>query len=242
MIRSFGAAAALAFVVTLPLSAGGCDDSRGRAAEELAQRQEPPVRTGNVGEVMAAERVMPKLPTPNERLMLAIRNGDREAAEQWLAKGAALDPASPVLVAATRGTGDVEFLRWLVGLGAGVDTADPAGRTPLSWAAGTGSEKKLTYLLERGADTGSVDQLGRTPLHYGVFSGQDAVVTRLLDATAAIDAQDSLGSTPLMYACSKNRPSTIQLLRDRGANESLRDKLGRSAAERAHGDPNPCAP
>lgn len=242
MIRISRTHAVLAIGLCGLVGLAACDDSQKRSADQEAERRQPPVRTGNVGETMAGERVIPKLPTPNDRLLLAIRSGDQRTAEKALAEGATLDPEAPVLVPATRGTGDVELLRWLVGLGAGVDVPDSAGRTPLSWAAGVGDEAKLDYLLERGADPHTIDRLGRTALHYGVFSGRAAIVGRLLDAAAVIDTQDSLGSTPLMYACAKNEAAIIQLLRDRGARSDLEDNLGRTAAERAHGDSNPCAP
>lgn len=232
---------ALALSLGLVLSSFGCDRSQERAAEEEALRQKPPVETGNIGQAMRAERAAPRLPTPSERLLLAIRTGDRERAKRQLAEGATLDPDTPWLVTAVRGEGDLGFVRWLVARDVGIDTPDSAARTALSWAAGRGLAEESRFLIARGADVASVDQLGRTPLHFAVFSGSDEVVGILLDASADVNAQDSLGTTPLMYACAKNEAGIVTTLRERGADSTLEDKLGRTAAERAHGEDNPCA-
>jgi ankyrin repeat protein len=45
---------------------------------------------------------------------------------------------------------------------------------------------------------------------------------------------------PLMYACAKNEADIVKTLRKRGADSAFKDKLGRTAAERAHGEDNPC--
>jgi ankyrin repeat protein len=230
------------FAVVLCCTFGsiGCDRSAERAAEEESLRAQPPVRTGNLNEAMAGERVPPKLPTPDERLMVAVRAGDREKVEDWLSEGARLDSKTPVLVAAVRGNGGLEFVKWLVSRGAEIDVADDAGRTPLSWAAGSGADDQVAYLLNRGANPATTDRLGRRPLHFAVFSGDEKVVRRLLSASADVNAQDSLGATPLMYACAKNHGEIVRALQAAGADPTIEDKLGRTAAERAHGDDNPC--
>lgn len=238
MISKSGAAKALTTVLALCVL--GCDRDAKREAEEQALQERPPVRSGNVTEVMTAERITPRLPSAQDRLLLAIRAGDRARVAQQLEEGAKLDPNSALLVAAVRGEGDVAFLQWLVEEGAAIDIADESGRTPLSWAAGGGATDEARFLLKRGADIGKTDQLGRTPLHYAVFSGQVDTVTSLLEASADVNARDSLGSTPLMYACAKNQPEIVRTLRSEGADPKVKDNLGRTAAERAHGDDNPC--
>ena len=233
---------AIALIGGLVFLSAGCDRAEKREAEAEALRKKPPVQTGNIREAMGAERLAPKIPSADERLLIAIRGGDRARAHRWLDQGASIDAKAPVLVAAVRGKGDLAFIEWLVGAGAAVDVPDPAGRTPLSWAAGEGSVEEVTYLLAQGANVGTRDQLGRTPLHFAVFSEETEVVELLLNASADINAQDSLGTTPLMYACAKNQAAVIEALKARGADPGVKDKLGRTAAERAHGDENPCTP
>lgn len=237
MIAALRAAALLAF--GLALLGLGCDRARQREAD--TQAQPPPAATGNINQAMGVnERIVPKLPTPQDRFLLAVRDGDREAAARRLGEGARVEDGA-VVVAAVRGKGDVKLIEWLVGQGARIDLPDDSGRTPLSWAAGRGSLQEVDYFLKKGADVKSTDRLGRTPLHFAVFSGESAVVERLLAASAAVNAQDSLGSTPLMYACAKNQAQIVKTLLEGGADPSLKDKLGRNAEERAHGENNPCA-
>ncbi|MEM7436982.1 MAG: ankyrin repeat domain-containing protein [Myxococcota bacterium] len=246
-------AATVAVLVALGV---GCDSAARRAAEEEAIRAEPPVQTGNLGDAMGArERVMPKLPTPQDRFMWAVREGDRTEAQRWLDKGAvvgrldggdaevtggATQTGAAILVAGVRGKGDLAFVTWLVERGASIDEVDDAGRTPLSWAASEGDVDLVEFFVERGADVHRADRLGRIPLHYAVFSSDAGVVDALLKSNSNINAQDSLGSTALMYACGKNLPEVVAILERAGADKTLRDNLGRTIVERAHGDNNPC--
>lgn len=190
------------------------------------------------------ERPIPKIPTPNDRFLLAAQELDRAALERWLGEGAEVGAqdavGSTATVLAVREGADTELLVFLLDRGAPLDVPDAAGRTPLSWAAGGGLAELVTVLLRRGADVATVDTLGRTVLHYAVFSGESAVLPSLLGAGAEVDHQDSLGGTPLMYACGKNDAQMVQALSEHGADPNIEDKLGRTAADRAHGEDNPC--
>lgn len=219
----------------------GCDRAQKREAEAEALRKKPPIQSGSIHEAMSGERVAPRIPSANEQLLVAIREGDQGQARRWLDRGASIGADAPILVAAVRGKGDLAFVEWLAGEGAAIDVADPAGRTPLSWAAAKGSTEKVSFLLERGAKIDARDQLGRAPIHFAVFNGSVEVISLLLDASADVNARDSLDTTPLMYACAKNQAAVIDTLMARGADPSLKDKLGRTAGERAHGENNPCA-
>lgn len=215
----------------------GCEERPSvREERERMLEAEPPVETGNMNQMMgSSERVIPKLPTPQDQFMLAVRSGDRPRAERWLAEGAKLGPGDATLVAAVRGGGNAEFVEWLVGRGAPADEADPSGRTPLSWATSEAQLDTIRLLLAQGASSVTEDQLGRAPVHYAVFSGNPTVLELILEAGASVNAQDQLGSTPLMYACAKDLPELVDLLDEAGADWHVLDKLGRTAVERAHG-------
>lgn len=212
-----------------------------RAAREESIRKEPPVDTGNLNQAMGAgERIMPKLPTSTDQLLLAVREGDRKRVERWTEGGARLGEGNAVLVAAVRGRGGDDFVRWLTAQGASLDEPDPSGRTPLSWAAGGGRLELVRFLLSRGADRDSVDQLGRSPIHHAVFGGDVQVVNALIEAGAPVNTQDNLGTTPLMYACAKDLRDVVILLDQSGASWEVLDKLGRTAAQRSHAADTPC--
>jgi hypothetical protein len=233
----------LTLILGLAALGFGCDRDRTRTAEETALVEREPVRSaGSVNQALGTgERIIPRLPTPQDQLLMSIREGNKEATARWLAEGASLGGDNTAsLVAAVRGQGDLAYVDWLVQQGAPVDAPDASGRTPLSWAAGRGSLDELGYLIERGADVAKTDRLGRAPLHFAVFSGEVPVVERLLAASADVNLQDALGTTALMYACSKNQSQMVQALRAAGADPALKDKLGRTASERAHGNDSLC--
>jgi hypothetical protein len=232
----------LALILGLAALGLGCDRNRASSAEETALVEREPVSsTDSINQALGTgERVIPRLPTPQDQLLIAIRGGDQKATARWLAEGARLNGDAASLVAAVRGKGDLPFVEWLVQQGASIDAPDASGRTPLSWAAGRGSLDEVEYLLENGADVAKADRLGRTALHFAVFSGEVPVVERLLAASADVDLQDALGTTALMYACSKNQSQMVQALRAAGADPALKDKLGRTASERSHGSDTLC--
>lgn len=223
------------------LAASACTDREAeRRAQEDALRKEPPVQTGNLNQAMGAgERIMPTLPTPQDRFVMAVRDGDRNEAERWLGRGATVDSGS-VLVVAVRSPGDIGLVRWLAELGAPIEQPDLSGRTPLSWAAGKRRDDVAEYLLSRGGRVDTSDQLGRTPLHYAVFGADTSLVEILIEAGANVDAQDGLGTTPLMYACAKSLPEVVETLDRAGARWDARDTLGRTAAERVHDSSGIC--
>ena len=231
----------LASYVALTSLVVGCDSVERRATEEEALRRRPPVATESLGQAMGTgERAMPKLPTAQDHFLFAVRRGDLEGAKRWRAAGGQLDGEEAVLVAAIRGTPRPDLIAWLVEEGAPIDAFDDSGRSALSWSAGRGESDYVDYFLTRGADLSSTDRLGRTPLHFAVFSGKASIVERMVAGGAELDAQDRVGSTALMYACAKNARDVVKVLEDAGANPSLVDALGRDAADRAHGDDNPC--
>jgi len=242
VIHRIAAEPVFALILGLAALGFGCDQNRAGKVEETALVERDPVSsTGSINQALGTgERVIPRLPTPQDQLLIAIREGDQEAAARWLEEGARLNGDSASLVAGVRGKGNLPFVDWLVRQGASVDAPDASGRTPLSWAAGRGSLDEVEYLLEQGADVAKADRLGRTPLHFAVFSGEVPVAERLLAASADVNRQDALGTTALMYACSKNQSQMVQALRAAGADPALADKLGRTASERAHGNDNLC--
>jgi ankyrin repeat protein len=206
---------------------------------------EPPSTAGNVNQAMGVgERPVPSVPTPNDHFLLAAQRGDRQGVEHWLGVGADVNATNNVGSSATilsvREGVDVSFLDFLLKLGAPLDAPDASGRTPLSWAAGRGDRDAVNHLLDRGAATTTKDRLGRTPLHYAVFGGDVEVAERLIDTRADIDQRDGMGATSLMYACSKNDAKMVHMLTNRGADRTIEDNLGRTAAQRAHGEHNPC--
>lgn len=175
--------------------------------------------------------------TREQRMLDAVRRGDRATVEAALSLGVPVDTADDLkrsaLLLAARDAGDLDLVRLLHERGAEIDRADASGRTPLSYAAEAGRLALVRYLLSEGAGVDSRDRRSRTPLFHAVLGNQPEVVAVLLERGAAVDAADRFRDTPFIMACAKGHSEVAALLRERGADPSARNQEGRSAADRA---------
>ncbi len=190
------------------------------------------------------ERPLPQPFTLEQRLLEAVRQGDRATIEKALERGASIDSRddlqrSTVLLAVLDAK-DLELVRWLHAHGGAIDTPDAGGRTPLSYAAADGALATVRYLLDEGAAVDQADRQKRTPLFHAALGDHTGVVALLIDRGAAVDPRDRYGDTPLIVACAKGNAATAALLIERGADRNARDQEGRSAAERAAPGTGPC--
>lgn len=191
----------------------------------------------------------PREPQPftrEQRLLDAVRRGDRRVVERALELGVPVESADDLersaLLLAVRDAQDADLVRYLHEQGGQIDRPDARGRSASSYAAGSGQLELLAYLAENGAQIDRPDKRGRTPLFHAVMTGQLDTVRWLLERGASIDAQDRYGDTPLIFACSKGHDAIAQLLVERGADASIENRQGRSAADRAAPDTPACEP
>ena len=182
--------------------------------------------------------------TLEQRLLDAVRRGDRPTIERALELGATVqakdDLQRSTVLLATKDAGDLELVRWLRAKGAPIDEPDLGGRTALSFAAEAGRLDLVRELVDDGAAVDRPDGQQRAPLFHAVFGAHDDVVAFLLDHGAAVNARDQFGDTPLIVACTKGFASTAALLLRRGADPSLKDQEGRTAKERSAPGVEPC--
>ncbi|HKJ24604.1 MAG TPA: ankyrin repeat domain-containing protein [Myxococcota bacterium] len=212
----------------------------------------PPVVTGAGSEagrnlVMGTgEPVEPRPFTLEDRLLDAVRRGDRAAVERTLEAGVAVDSADALgrstLLLATRDAGSLELAQLLHARGASVDRADAEGRTPLSYAAAAGRLEIVRWLIDEGARVDAPDDRGRTPLFQAVLRDRRDVVADLIEHGADPNVSDRFRDTPLMLACAKGFDAMARLLLDHGADPAARDQEGRTAAERAAPNAPACRP
>lgn len=189
----------------------------------------------------------PRIPEPftiEQRLLDAVRRGDRRTIERALERGAPItatdDIRRGVVLLAVLDAGDLELARWLRARGAAVDDPDSGGRTALSFAAEAGRLDLVEFLVAEGAQVDRPDVQQRTPLHHAALGNHTEVIAFLLTRGAAVDARDQFGDTPLIVACAKGNAAAAQLLLDRGADAAIRDQEGRTASERAAPEAVPC--
>jgi ankyrin repeat protein len=214
--------------------------AEGRPPPETAPAPDPsPVgaATGRNRAMGTGEPLDPQPFTREQRLLQAVREGDRATVERALALGVSVhardDLGRSALLLAVRDAGSLELVRFLHERGARVDEPDAAGRTPLSFAAGKGRLEIARYLVEQGAEPDRADEQGRTPLFHAVFGGHGDLVGFLLAQGVRVDVRDRFRDTPLMAACAKGYGGIAERLLASGADPTLRDQEGRTARERA---------
>ncbi len=175
--------------------------------------------------------------TREQRLLDAVRRGDRATVERALELGVSVEAADDLqrsaLLLAARDAQDADLVRFLHERGGVIDRADRSGRSPLSYAASSGQLGLVEYLAENGAEIDRADRRGRSPLFHAVMGDRAEIVSWLLDRGAEIDRRDRYGDTALIMACSKGHGEIAWLLVARGADRSLRNDQGRSAGDRA---------
>ena len=118
---------------------------------------------------MEANAVSDHMPTGHSKLVLAVLQGDHEAANVMLEETGA-DPnerdyaGAPVALLAAR-RGDVAMIRVLAEAGATLDSPDELGVTPVMMCSQEGHSDAVRVLGELRADLDRPDEDGYTPAH-----------------------------------------------------------------------------
>ena len=189
---------------------------------------------------LAGETPPPPSDRRAERLMDAIRAGDRPQFRQLLnSDGAAVKlqgpgGATPLMYAALYG--DRESVRLVLDKGADVNAHNQAGATALMWAVD--DLQKTRLLIERGADVNARSDNQRTALMMAAGrAGNIDVVKLLLDrgAKVAATAPGLFGDTnALEEAALAGDEAIMRLLIERGADPKSAGPFGLFYAIRAN--------
>ncbi|KAJ5364696.1 uncharacterized protein N7496_010409 [Penicillium cataractarum] len=138
--------------------------------------------------------------------------------------------------------GQLEFVQYLVQLGATVNSKCMEKRTPLSYAAQSGHFTMVRWLLDQGAETYDSTRLsdrdGLTPLHYAAFEGHEDIMRLLISIGAdvdnmGLDCMDIAAQTPLMEAARGGQYAAAKMLLEMGANVNQGDGRGMSPLQYA---------
>jgi ankyrin repeat protein len=165
------------------------------------------------GAIVAAE--------PDQRVVQAAADKDREAVRALLAKkadvnAARADGATALLWAAH--WDDLEMADLLLRAGAKVNAADDYGVTALARASENASEAMVGRLLGAGADPNLAQKSGLTPLMIASRTGNPKVVRALVARGANVNATTGeANATALMWALALGHSEIITTLIDGGA-------------------------
>ena len=143
--------------------------------------------------------------------------------------GGCLKEELPLFHLAARLNPNVDFLKFLVSLGADVHTLDEDAATPLHHAAEYNSNVEvLHYLVTHGADVHAKNCADSTPLHYAAYCNSNVEIMHYLVLQGAdVNATNSLDCTPLYYAISANlNVKVLQYLISQGADVNAKDNAG----------------
>jgi len=102
-----------------------------------------------------------------------------------------------------------KMVKFLITVGALVDSCDVNNVTPLHLAAELGDIALVeTLLLEGGAFVNVIDDVGETPLFYALRGQHSSVVKKLIDHKANLFVKNEEGETPMEF-CISNRDTIM---------------------------------
>ena len=125
-------------------------------------------------------------------------------------------------------------VRFLVHLGANVDTRDDYLSTPLHFLAYRDAADEILLLVDAGAGKNAKNHESHTPLHMAVLADATRAAAALIESGAATEVRDDYDRTPLIL-CAREAcgVETLDVLIGGGAAVTTRDRFGADALELA---------
>ena len=135
----------------------------------------------------------------------SAKAGNWEVVRLFVQAGMSVDTADRhgvTVLQAAAARGDLEVVKFLVGLGASIGATDEDDFyfTALHHAAGGGDLEVVQYLVGLGADVTAMNDFGRTPLFLAAMGGHLEVVQYLVEQGADIAVRDEDSWVPSQWA------------------------------------------
>ena len=169
----------------------------------------------------------------SQQLIDATKEGDKEALNTLLVKGADLNikdnEGKTALIWAVEKE-NLEIVQILVGNKADLNIQDDSGRTALIWAVKKENLEIVQILVENGADLNIQDNYYNwTALIWAVEKENLEIVEFLVENEADLNIQDVYGWTALMMAVKKENFEIVQILVENGADVNIQNNYGKTA-------------
>ncbi|XP_065580502.1 uncharacterized protein LOC136040233 [Artemia franciscana] len=181
--------------------------------------------------------------TNQERMFLALKEGNLEHLKSCLKKGADINArsinSSTALHFAAYGP-DLEVIKFITDQKIGVYIKNVNGQSALHIAAANGRENIVEFFLkETEVNFDDPDNNGRTALHVAAKNGHKGAVKALLKKNAKTDIIDNGGNSPLHYAVANNHIDVVTILLKKETNVDINKTMDgltslHISAERGH--------
>ncbi|NSX83892.1 hypothetical protein GOM44_07005, partial [Wolbachia endosymbiont of Atemnus politus] len=168
--------------------------------------------------------------TNQERMFVALAEGNLESLKDCLKKGADINARSvnlwTTLHFAAKGP-SLEIIKFVLDQNLDIIVKDINGQNPLHIAAAHGRENIVKIFVgEMGVYVDDVDNHGKTPLHIAAQNGHKDTVELLLKKDTNIVTQDIVGLSPLYYAIRNNHVDVAKVLLEKDTNVYINEAMG----------------
>jgi hypothetical protein len=135
------------------------------------------------------------------------------------------------------GSGDLDLVKLLIGMGQSANAADSAGNSALMFAAANGQTEIVEFLIEAGADVDAPNAENWTPLMMAALRGHVDPARALINGGADVSARADIGMTPLILAAASGQSEMVSFLLDNGASsDEATDGFTALIAAQSRGD------
>ncbi|XP_067623254.1 uncharacterized protein [Eurosta solidaginis] len=168
--------------------------------------------------------------TNQERMFVALQEGNLEDLKSYLKKGADINARSinlwTTLHFAAKAP-SLEIVRFVLNQNLDVNVKDINGQSPLHIAAAHGRTHIVKFFVaEAGLYVDDADNHGKTALHIAAQHGHKDTVEVLLKNKASTVAQDMSGNSPLYFAIGNNHVNVANVLLEKDTNVDSNEANG----------------
>ena len=161
------------------------------------------------------------------------RTGNIPLLKQLIEKGVKFDDNAMIFASqGTRGsTNNLEFFKFLEGLGINPNAVSKEGTTALHALASRSTDVSLlSYFIEKGVDINQADNTGTTAFMNAAGRNKLDIVKFLSKNVKNINAKNNKGESALSIAIAINTPDVVQFLIDNNADVTSIDNNGNNLA------------